>query len=511
MKKILLVVFGAFVAQLSFGQIKIQSEVDFEKEGNRKEIFVKKFISKKNKNTQNAADSQFYKAFQEPISKLEYNLFGDIETQGIILLNFFINESGEFDTVLYRVEGTITDGLEVQPNPKLVNNFLDSMMVLLKNTKYQGVSPAITSWLTSIGDRTIKSGKNTIISLAELANSNQLDTVKTIAFNQLKLKAIPELFYKCVNVEHIDLSQNEFIEAQLDLSKFPKLKELNLKNNQITAFDFGTQPSNVEVITLSQNQLEAVDIDLSVHRNLKNLTLTGNKLKDGSLHFSKNSTLKVLNLQENLLTDIPASIKENIGLEGLWLGGNLLINLNDESFEGLKNLKDLNLYKCGLKSVPENISKLKNLEILDLYYNQLTELPASLRKLKKLQQLAIAHNQLTALPNRIGRKKYLHTIYAHHNRISALPKSLKRVKNLRLLDLNHNWIAEFPAVISSFKKLEELEISNNNLTELSFGITKMKGLRKLFINNNPFTQGVSISKNSDILQQLENKNTEVFK
>ena len=240
MKKTLLFIFGAFVAHLSFGQIKIQSEADFEKEGNKMSEFEKKFIPKTDKKPQNGSP-YFDMAFHESISKLEYNLFGDIENQGAIWFTFFINESGEFEQVLYRVKGKMDNQSSTLPDVKLVNRALDSMKVFLKNRKYSGVTPNIASSFFSIGNRTIKSGKNTITSLAELVNSNQLDTVKTIAFNQLKLKAIPELFYKCVNVEQIDLSQNEFIKAQLDLSKFPKLEELNLKNNQITSFDFGTQ------------------------------------------------------------------------------------------------------------------------------------------------------------------------------------------------------------------------------------------------------------------------------
>jgi Leucine-rich repeat (LRR) protein len=354
--------------------------------------------------------------------------------------------------------------------------------------------------------------KDSTIYLVEQAVQTQRpDTVKYINFNQLQLKSIPEVVYRFQNLESLDLSQNELTAFTLDLSQLPKLKSLNIAKNKLSDFQFIEPNAVIEKIDLSHNSLGRAGFNVAVLPKLTLLNLSYNDLKDSSLYFGEGQNLKVLNLQQNELNTIPEAIKTNRKLESLWLGGNNLTNLTDKSFAGLKHLKDLNLYKCGLTVVPRGIKKLKRLEVLDLYYNKLTALPKSIKRLKKMQQLAVAFNEIKELPLKLNRNKNIHTIYAHHNRISQLPDRITKLKNLKLLDINHNWFSVFPEIVTKMTILQELDLSYNNLTELSPNLQSMRQLQKIFITENPVSTDKKLLSNyKPMLGQMEKDSVVVY-
>ncbi len=61
----------------------------------------------------------------------------------------------------------------------------------------------------------------------------------------------------------------------------------------------------------------------------------------------------------------------------------------------------LGLYECGLKTLPESITKLTSLKVLDLQGNSITTLPESIGNLKSLEYLNLMSNDLSTLPESI--------------------------------------------------------------------------------------------------------------
>ncbi len=61
-------------------------------------------------------------------------------------------------------------------------------------------------------------------------------------------------------------------------------------------------------------------------------------------------------------------------------------------------ITSINLFDCGISSLPESIGQLSSLYELKLFDNQLSTLPESIGKLTSLQELDLRDNKLTTLP-----------------------------------------------------------------------------------------------------------------
>ncbi|MFN4146978.1 MAG: leucine-rich repeat domain-containing protein [Runella sp.] len=380
---------------------------------------------------------------------------------GLLMCRFFVSEQGRFDYLIYETEGSLTE------NSK--NQLLDSLRLYLENYRYSVKITKAHSFyqVLQMGIvRQVQKKSNMISTLAQAEATTRPDTVKVLSLNQLDLKEVPDVIYK-----------------------FSELKELNL----------------------SYNQLKAAHIDLSRLPKLRHLWLNGNQLTDSTFTLPENNTLKILNLQSNLFRDVPQAARQCRKLESLWLGYNQFTNLNDDSFKGLKYLKDLNLYSCELKSLPDGIAKLRRLEVLDLYYNQLPKLPTSLKRMKRLQQLALSHNQFNSFPTQITKLKRLENLYIHHNKLTSLPKNIRKLRELKILDVNHNYISELPTQLGKLRSVEEIDISYNNLSEVPKETAQIRSLKKLYLRHNPFSDDeVLLSRSRPALQSLESNKTEVF-
>jgi Leucine-rich repeat (LRR) protein len=290
-----------------------------------------------------------------------------------------------------------------------------------------------------------------------------------------------------------------------------KVKTLLLERSLLTAFpDVVYRFPNLETLSLAGNDLLAISIDMARLPKLKNLDLTGNILKEGDIRITQNKSLQLLNLQKNQLVDVPDAVKNCKGLVTLWLGRNKLSSLSDQSFRNLRHIKDLNLYKAEIASLPKGVKKMRRLEVLDLYYNNLEVLPKQITKLKRVTHLAVAYNKLTTLPSKIRRMKKVSNLYAHHNRLSTLPAGITKLKNLKILDLGFNWFTDFPVELTTFTGLQELDLSSNNFHQFPQGLLNLKHLDKLFLRGNPFIEDKANVTYSSQLENLKSKNIEVF-
>jgi len=315
--------------------------------------------------------------------------------------------------------------------------------------------------------RTVRRGAGIISTLEAAGQTSRPDTVTMLAFNQLNLRTIPAVVYR-----------------------FPKLKELDLSKNSLTAL-----PARL-----------TADIP-----SLQRLSVLYNAIPDDSVFMTPNKHLISLNQQGNKLTRIHASLRQNKRLESLWMGNNQLVSLDVRLLKSLHRLNDLNLYNAGLTQLPRQIRRLKHIRVLDLYYNKFTQLPRQISRMKRLEQLALSHNDLTELPASLARLRRLQVLFAHHNRISQLPADFARLGRLRVLALSYNWITVAPPVLAALPALEELDLSNNNLQEFPTVLTQIRSLRKVYLSSNPmFGTEAMKSPYAGQIRELQAKNKEVF-
>lgn len=126
------------------------------------------------------------------------------------------------------------------------------------------------------------------------------------------------------------------------------------------------------------------------------------------------------------------------------------------SWDLFLNLRELNLARCGMTRLPQQIGNLKNLQSLDL-----------------------SDNSIKSLPHSIGELTSLKTLELHSNPIAVLPKSFANLKNLLDLSLDLGKKTDHSA-IAGCENLMDVSFNNSlhpepfsgltNLTEI-FGIT----------------------------------------
>lgn len=134
-------------------------------------------------------------------------------------------------------------------------------------------------------------------------------------------------------------------------------------------------------------------------------------------------------------------------------------------------LTQLQLWKCGLTSLPSELRKFKNLETLELNENDFKTADLSmLCVFKKLKYLAIDKCNLTEVPASIFCLKDLEKLSLYNNDIITLPTELFQLTKIEELQLGGNLLTILPNEILKLKKLKMLEISGsmkrNNIVKL---------------------------------------------
>lgn len=281
---------------------------------------------------------------------------------------------------------------------------------------------------------------------------------------------------------------------------------------------------------------------------LKTLRLGFNKLSEVPPTISQLSTLEDLELRDNPgLVEIPSleglNLLNRLSLRNLQLttvpGLGSLASLTDldlrdnfklgcvpDDIANLVNLKKLDLYGCGIKTVPSFIGNLRQLESLDLRKNALdnegipneisgltglvrlllsnnafTQVPPQILALPALREFEISGNKIMELTPEIGRLVTLQRFNIGNNKLQKLPETIGSLTELTNLTIKCNELKELPAEIAKLLYLERLDMSENLVAALPYQMGHMKNLKTLDVTSNPLIipPGPEVNKGTDAM------------
>ena len=144
-----------------------------------------------------------------------------------------------------------------------------------------------------------------------------------------------------------------------------------------------------------------------------------------------------------------------------------------------KNMKELDLRKCGLKSIPIEIANMYGLEKLALNSNQIQNIE-NINKLHNLKELYLNSNELKKIKN-IENLTKLNILTISFNKIERI-EGLENLIHLNYLKLTSNRIKKIEG-ISSLINLTRLDLNYNRIKEIE-GLDFQENLRKLYVSAN---------------------------
>ncbi|XP_067648087.1 serine-rich adhesin for platelets [Eurosta solidaginis] len=172
------------------------------------------------------------------------------------------------------------------------------------------------------------------------------------------------------------------------------LQQLAVKNSQLIA-SYGQIFEHLVFLDLYDNQIERIG-NLDGLPALTVLLLGKNRISDLSGLVSLKQTLRVLDLHGNKITSISGKLNCLHELNSLNLAGNLLRQICTNDFNGLQQLRELNLKRNKIKRI-NGFQHLTALESLWLCHNELHRVDdmCSIAKATNLLEITIDNNPVS--------------------------------------------------------------------------------------------------------------------
>lgn len=172
--------------------------------------------------------------------------------------------------------------------------------------------------------------------------------------------------------------------------------ELSIKNKQLSlSASYGIIFHQLVFLDLYDNQIERI-ANLDGLPALSVLLLGKNRITDIGGLSSLKSTLRVLDLHGNKLTTLGSRINCLQLLKSLNLAGNQIRQINQQDFQGLRSLRELNLKRNKLRRI-NGFQHLVALERLWLCHNELHKVDdmASIARAARLLEVTIENNPVS--------------------------------------------------------------------------------------------------------------------
>ncbi|XP_050458968.1 leucine-rich repeat-containing protein let-4-like [Cataglyphis hispanica] len=308
---------------------------------------------------------------------------------------------------------------------------------------------------------------------------------------------LPKISEAYPNLEILSVSGNYISDLKTSLEKtpFPKLKILDLSNNNIGNTNFvKLLPNSLRFLYLQHNSL------ISLFFDKKQIDLLTLNLDNNNLSFIKKLTYNYLpnnsHSQQYRKPIIIVPVSNSLvmaGLENLQylsISANQINNIESNAFEDMNKLVYLNLSRNEISFLDsETFEKLQSLRSLDLSYNKLNDVPEILSE-TIIRILSLSGNKITKITsNAFIQMPKLTKLLLGENEIEDINvKAFAQLSLLEILDLSKNKLSSLPEEFGkSLTSLKHLNVEGNQFTSLeSLSLTSMLSSVEVNVAMNPF-------------------------
>ncbi|NXQ28866.1 OMGP protein, partial [Alaudala cheleensis] len=170
------------------------------------------------------------------------------------------------------------------------------------------------------------------------------------------------------NLTYLNLSFNQFVDLDHQLTRFTNLRTLDISNNWLKNVPAHLPKSLWELYATNNNIKVLQKLDTAYQWNLRVLDVSRNLVERAVLINNTLSSLKFLNLSSNKLWTVPTNMPYNI--ETVDLSNNFLSQILPGTLVRLQHLRSLYLHNNKFSYIPDKaFDQLSQLQVITLYNN----------------------------------------------------------------------------------------------------------------------------------------------
>ncbi|XP_066058061.1 oligodendrocyte-myelin glycoprotein [Chamaea fasciata] len=170
------------------------------------------------------------------------------------------------------------------------------------------------------------------------------------------------------NLTYLNLSFNQFVDLDHQLTRFTNLRTLDISNNWLKNVPAHLPKSLWELYATNNNIKVLQKLDTAYQWNLRVLDVSRNMVERAVLINNTLSSLKFLNLSSNKLWTVPTNMPYNI--ETVDLSNNFLSQILPGTLVRLQHLTSLYLHNNKFSYIPDKaFDQLSQLQVITLYSN----------------------------------------------------------------------------------------------------------------------------------------------
>lgn len=352
---------------------------------------------------------------------------------------------------------------------KLFQDSPDIRELYLRNNSISDLPPSIFTGLQQLVILNLSFNK---IASSSLVTETFVDLIRLVILDLSgnKLTSLNStLFQSQYSLQMLFLSHNDIdIIAENTFSSLFNLYTLDLSHNCLKHLDIFTLNGLyvLNALRLSSNSIYSIHPDAFKNcSSVEDLTLHGNNLSHIPTALRSLQFLKSLNLNNNSMNDLNNSSFQDLKqLRHLSLSQNQLGNLTRETFKHLISLKSIDLSQNHIQSLEHGIfDEGEALSKIDLSDNSLADINGLFMNLKSLVFLNVSRNKIQWFDYAVIPIE-LDELDLHSNEIETLSNyyELENTLRLRALDVSFNYISEING--ASFPNhISKLKINNNRI------------------------------------------------